>query len=175
MNIYEFTYSSPHKKHYWKKREVAMFLVGSFAEDISMFRQRNHKYNLKVLVEEIMHTDFDKCMMKSYMKGRTLQCASQLAEIMPRDYEELHKSILQLAIQFLIQENLIAVKLVATRCLVKFSRKLKVEVLIPEIQSKFEQILDQLTFLLDQASLDTIYLPIEAFTHYSRLNEAIVA
>jgi hypothetical protein len=38
INIYEFTYSSKNKKHYWKKREVAMFLVGNFAEDISMYR-----------------------------------------------------------------------------------------------------------------------------------------
>lgn len=41
INIYEFTYSSSHRKHFWKKREVALFLVGNFAEDISMYRQRN--------------------------------------------------------------------------------------------------------------------------------------
>jgi len=41
INIYEFTYSSTHKKHFWKKREVALFLVGNFAEDISMYRMRN--------------------------------------------------------------------------------------------------------------------------------------
>jgi hypothetical protein len=29
--------------------------------------------------------------------------------------------------------------------------------------------------LLDAASLDTLYLPIEAFTSYSRINEEIVA
>jgi hypothetical protein len=43
------------------------------------------------------------------------------------------------------------------------------------ISSKFEEILDQLTSLLDSPSLDTIFLPIEAFTQYSRLNEQIVA
>lgn len=53
-----------------------MFLIGNFAEDISMFRQRNPSYNLKILIEEIMKTNFEKCMMKSYLKGRTLQCAS---------------------------------------------------------------------------------------------------
>jgi hypothetical protein len=41
INIYEFSYSSTNKKHFWKKREVALFLVGNFAEDISMFRLRN--------------------------------------------------------------------------------------------------------------------------------------
>jgi hypothetical protein len=51
INIYEFSYSSTNKKHFWKKREVALYLIGSFAEDISMFRMRNPKYNLKGLVE----------------------------------------------------------------------------------------------------------------------------
>ena len=38
INIYDFTYSSSNKKHFWKKREVCLFLVGNFAEDISMYR-----------------------------------------------------------------------------------------------------------------------------------------
>jgi hypothetical protein len=76
VNIYDFTYSSSHKKHYWKKREVALFLVGNFAEDISMYRQRNPKYNLRILIEEMMKTNFEKAQMKSYLKGRTLQCAA---------------------------------------------------------------------------------------------------
>lgn len=50
INIYDFTYSSLNKKHFWKKREVALFLVGNFAEDISMYRKRNHQYNFKNLV-----------------------------------------------------------------------------------------------------------------------------
>jgi hypothetical protein len=59
INIYEFSYSSANKKHYWKKREVALYLIGSFAEDISMFRIRNPKYSLKALVEQMMATDFN--------------------------------------------------------------------------------------------------------------------
>ena len=175
INIYEFTYSSTHKKHFWKKREVALFLVGNFAEDISMYRQRNHHYNLRTLIEQMMETNFEKALLKSYLKGRTMACAIQLVEIMPRDYIEIHKNVLDLAIKFLIEEKLTSVKLVATRALIKFSRKIKSDVLMPIIQPKFEEILDQLTTLLDSPSLDTIYIPIEAFTQYSRLNEAIVA
>jgi hypothetical protein len=50
VNVYEFTYTSKNKKHIWKKKEVAFYLIGSFAEDISMYRQRNHNYNLKGLI-----------------------------------------------------------------------------------------------------------------------------
>jgi len=49
--VYEFTYNSKNKMHFWKKLEVAMFLVGNFAEDISMYRQRHPAYNLRGLVE----------------------------------------------------------------------------------------------------------------------------
>ena len=76
VNIYEFSYSSTHPKHFWKKREVALFLVGSFAEDISMYRLRNPSYSLKELVDNIMKTDFSIALLKSYLKGRTLWCAA---------------------------------------------------------------------------------------------------
>lgn len=34
INVYEFSYSSDNPMHYWKKREVALILLGQFAEDI---------------------------------------------------------------------------------------------------------------------------------------------
>ena len=73
-----------------KIREVALLITGSFAEDISMYRMRNHDYNLKKLVQDLMSTDFEKAQIKSYLKGRTLWCACQLSEIMPKDYAEVH-------------------------------------------------------------------------------------
>lgn len=38
VNIYEYTYTSTNKKHVEKKKEVALFLIGNFAEDVSMYR-----------------------------------------------------------------------------------------------------------------------------------------
>lgn len=46
---------------------------------------------------------------------------------MPRDYIEIHKSILEMAIKFLIEEKLTSVKLVSTKALIKFSRKIKAD------------------------------------------------
>lgn len=94
---------------------------------------------------------------------------------MPRDYEEIHTEAINLAIKFLIEEKLVSIKLVSTKCLIKFSRKLKTDVLSSIISKQFEIILDELVTLLDSSSLDTLYLPIEAFTSYSRINENIVA
>lgn len=103
-----------------------------------------------------------------------------MAEIVPRDFEDLNLGFFELAISILIEvpanKNLCpsSVKLVATRCLNKYSRKIKKDLQIYE-QSKFEKILDQLTQLLEYASFESMYLPIEAFTQYSKLNEEIVA
>jgi hypothetical protein len=41
INIFEASYVSSNKKHFDKRREVALYLLGSFAEDLSMYRMRN--------------------------------------------------------------------------------------------------------------------------------------
>jgi hypothetical protein len=71
-----------------------------------------------------MLTDFDRALLRGYMKGRTLWCATQLSEIIPKDYYELNMSILNLAIRTLIDERLTSVKFVATRCMIKYIRRL---------------------------------------------------
>ena len=48
---------------------------------------------------------------------------------MPRDYEDVHVIILKKASETLIKEDLISLKLAATRTLIKFSRKVKPEVI----------------------------------------------
>ena len=113
--------------------------------------------------------------MKSLIKGRILWCANQMVEILPRDYEDIHKAILELASEILIQEKLTSLKLVATRSLIKFSRKIKPEQVQEVLGSEIEGIIDIMAGLMDSASLDTLHLPIEAFTSFSKLNEGIVA
>lgn len=116
--------------------------------------------------------------MKGYLKGRTLWCASQLAEIVPRDFEDLNMTLFKLAISILNEPPSklcpISVKLVATRCINKYARKIKKELQVYS-NEEFDQILDQLTKLIDQISFESIFVPIEAFTQYSKLNEDLVA
>lgn len=47
--------------------------------------------------------------------------------------------------------------------------------MIAQRKDQFEVILDNLTALLETGTLESIYLPIEAFTQYSLVNEEIVA
>jgi hypothetical protein len=80
-NLLENVYISSNKKHQWKRREVALFLIGNFAEDISMFRIRNPQYNLRLLINEALvdgpeQFESKKVSLKTYLRGRTLWCAS---------------------------------------------------------------------------------------------------
>ncbi len=172
IDIYEYTYSSLNGLHFWKKREVALNLIGSFAEDISMFRLRNPEYNLKALIEQMMKTDFTKAKsMSSYLKGRTLWCAANVVEIIPKDYKDLIYNILNMAIQLIQEEKSLSVKLVATRVLVKYSRKITREEQSELYLKNLEQILDNLSYLLDNCEFETIHLPIDAITQFSKINE----
>ena len=48
---------------------------------------------------------------------------------MPRDYDDVNSEVLKMSAEVLIEEELVALKLVATKTLIKFSRKVKPEVL----------------------------------------------
>ena len=91
VNIYEFLYQSEKTSYVWKKREVALYLMGSFSEDISMFRQRHPEQTLQGLLDSVlkvedMSKELKNIKFRYYMKGRVLWTANQLSEIVPRDY-----------------------------------------------------------------------------------------
>ena len=48
---------------------------------------------------------------------------------MPRDYDDVNSEVLKMSAEVLIEESLVALKLVATKTLIKFSRKVKPEIL----------------------------------------------
>lgn len=67
------------------------------------------------------------------LKGRTLNFAASWADIIPRDYDDLIIRIIDLAIVFMKEVPTISVKLAATKCLIKFSRRLKKEDMVSNI------------------------------------------
>ena len=74
-------------------------------------------------------------------------------------------SIIDMAVYYLCNSDDISIKLIATRCLIKYTRKFKTDQL-KEYEEKFEKILEPLLGLLNTASLDCIHLPIEAISAY---------
>ena len=110
--------------------------------------------------------------MRSYLIGRALWCASTCSEALITPDEktiQLKVFILDLSIQSLKSEDVKSIKLVSTRTLVRYARKMKKENL-QENAAKFESILDDLLKLLDVSSKEVMYLPIEAFYTFSNVN-----
>ena len=74
-------YLSKNAQHGWKRKDVAMILVGLFIEDLQMFTIRNPDEDLVALISAIVKLDFGKSgSMSSYLKGRSLWCASTCSE-----------------------------------------------------------------------------------------------
>jgi len=67
-----------------------------------------------------------------------------------------------------------SVQLMAIRTLVRFSRRLK-ENNLSQFEDKFQLILEPLLSMLDKAPLECKYLPVEAISTFSKLNEQLVA
>jgi len=44
-------YISDQANYIWKKREVSLLLIGTFAEDIQMFKLRNTQFDKKQLID----------------------------------------------------------------------------------------------------------------------------
>jgi len=65
----------------WKRKDVAMILLGLFIEDVAMFLVRNPKISLTQLIEEIININFaESSHMSPYLKGRALWCTSNYSE-----------------------------------------------------------------------------------------------
>lgn len=150
-----------------------MILMGLFIEDIQMYCMRNPQYDLTLILETIVKIDFAKAVkMGPYLKGRSLWCFQTCSESLlnPNDKTiELKMKITDFSINTLKQEKIKSIKLVATRSLVRYARKMKKENLLEEAE-KFESILDDLLDLLDSSNKDVMYLPIEAFQTFSKVN-----
>ena len=67
-----------------------------------------------------------------------------------------------------------SVQLMAIRTLIRFHRRFKDQQL-EHLQDKFTLILEPLLLLLDKAPLECKYLPVEAISTFSKLNEQLVA
>jgi len=127
----EFTYISSNANHEWKRKDVALLLLGIFIEDIQMFCIRNPKYNLNRFIEEIIKVQVPvESHMQKMIKGRMLWCASACSEcLIANDDQNLkvRSQIIDISIETLKMEKDISIKLISTRTLVKFARKMKKE------------------------------------------------
>lgn len=162
----------------WKRKDVAILLLGLFVEDIQMYCIRNQSFNIFRLIEDIVMINFDQAPeLGAYLQGRALWCLSTCNDcfVVPSEQvETLKRKVLSLSIQILSKEIKKSIKLIAARTLVRFSRKLSKEVL-NEYSEQFQTVLGDLLMILDSSQRDLMHLPVEAFLTFSKVNEKIVA
>jgi hypothetical protein len=174
----EKVYMSAQQNHPWKRKDIAMILFGLFIEDVQMYVLRNPELDLTDMIKQIVEIDFKASgNMRSYLVGRALWCASTCSEALVTSDEKtimLKIFILDLSIESLKSEDHKSIKLVSTRTLVRYARKMKKENLQENAQ-KFESILDDLLKLLDVSGKEVMYLPIEAFYTFSNVNQETVS
>ena len=73
--LHELVYISKNPKNEWKRREVAILLIGMFIKDVSAFLIRNPFYEqLQQLFDQIIATEFGKAPghLRSLLIGRSL-------------------------------------------------------------------------------------------------------
>jgi hypothetical protein len=81
---------------------------------------------------------------------------------------------MSIAFESLCTSKQTSVQLMAIRTLVRFSRRFN-DSQLKQFEDKLPVILEPLLTLLDTAPLECKYLPVEAISTFSKLNEQLVA
>ena len=63
------------------------------------------------------------------MIGRSIWCANSVCDLVPKNEpgEQFKRTIIDLAVFYLCSSDEVSIKLIATRCLIKYTRRFKEE------------------------------------------------
>ena len=83
--------------------------------------------------------------LRGCLIGRSIWCANSVCDLVPKNEagEQFRRTIIDLAVYYLCNSEEISVKLIAVRCLIKYTRRFKEEELMM-FEQKFEKILEPL-------------------------------
>jgi hypothetical protein len=84
IDVMQYTYNSPSKDYGLKKREVALYILGSLSDDIVKYRDRKGASNFSLinLFGSIALPDLKNDNIPNILKGRAMWCATQLSSLM---------------------------------------------------------------------------------------------
>jgi hypothetical protein len=115
--------------------------------------------------------------MRSLLVGRMLWSLTASAECLVEPDDrcvQIKASVIDHCLQALQSCDVTSVRLIGTKALVKFARKMPLQSLQSNAH-KFDHVLKPLLGLLETADQDTIHLPIEAFQTFSKVNQETVS
>ena len=97
-----------------------------------MYMIRHPTFNLiDGLFGELLETDFDEVpkSLRGCLIGRSIWCANSVSDLVPSSEsgQAFKSTIIDLVIYYLQNSADISIKLICTRCLIKYTRKFKEE------------------------------------------------
>lgn len=121
-------FEGEHNHHRWKKREIGLLLMGSFAEDIVTFlTKKMNNYDIIKLVDRLIGDFYETSTFILYkilisffidnaiLRGRTLWCITQFSEVLAGKGVETLLSLYKLSATCLIGEKYLPVRLAALK------------------------------------------------------------
>jgi len=84
VDVLKYTYDSPNENHGLKKREVALYILGSLSDDIVKYRDRRGSSNFSLIniFGSIALPDLKNKSTPTILKGRAMWSATQLSSLM---------------------------------------------------------------------------------------------
>lgn len=175
VNVMEYTYNSSDRRHGLKKREVALYILGSLADDINKYRDRKGATNFSLinLFSSIALPDLKNDKTPHVLKGRAMWCATELSPLMG-DKDPQCIDIVTTSVSMLGKEHELSLRICACRSLVHFINKVDVQQ-IENLSNYISNILESVDELLQLCNDETIHIPVSAMKQLSKMDEEAVA
>lgn len=175
VDVMKYTYDSSEEKHGLKKREVALYLLGSLSDDIIKYRDRKGATNFSLIniFGSIALPDLKNQDTPTILKGRAMWCATQISGLMT-DKDPKCKDIVNTSVSMLGKENKVSLRICACRSLVHFVNKVDVAQ-IENLSEYISSILESVDELLTLCNEETIHIPVAAMKQLSKIDEVAVA
>lgn len=174
-------FEGEHPHHKWKKREIGLILMGSFAEDIVTFlTKKMHNYDMAKLVDRLVGDFYET--NNPVLRGRALWCITQFSEVLAGKGVETLLSLYKLSATCLINEKILPVKLAAVKAVRTFAFKiqrfyaddLNDEDLKSEYKLNDYNVLDSLFEVLQEGDENLTYLILETIFLLTKINPEFI-
>ena len=175
VDVMKYTYNSKDKRHGLKKREVALYILGSLSDDIIKYKNRKGATNKSIIniFSSIVLPDLQDQSTPNILKGRSMWWATQLSEIMGNK-DARWFDVVDASVKMLSKENELSLRISACRTLVHFINKMDLDKL-SNISLYISSILENVDELLEFCDEDTIHIPISAMRKLSKMDEEAVS
>lgn len=175
VDVLKYTYNSSDKNHGLKKREVALYLLGSLSDDIIKYRDRkgSNNFSLINIFGSIALPDLKNKNIPNILKGRAMWCATQLSSLMA-DKDPHCIDIVNISVTMLSKDSELSLRICACRSLIHFINKVDVAQ-IDNLSDYISSILESVDELLTLCNEETIHIPVAAMKQLSKIDEEAVA